>query len=89
MKAGRKIALTAAAAIAVLGAGGAANAQRVVIGIGRGWHPWHERVVYRPGWYGPVWYGDPGPHYGYYGWRGAYYRNCGWRGYRRRHWRCR
>lgn len=54
------------------------------------WHPWHERFVYRVGWAGPVWYGRPGPYYGWYRWNARYYRHCGYawgpRGFRT--WRC-
>jgi len=57
---------------------------------GPGWNRWRERRVAGPGWYGPVWHGVRGPHYGWYRWNNRFYRNCSWRWGRhhRRVWRC-
>ncbi|MDR6849303.1 MULTISPECIES: hypothetical protein [unclassified Sphingomonas] len=57
---------------------------------GPGWRHWIGHHPAAPGWYGPVWYAVPGPHYGWYRWHGGWYRDCGWRwaGPHARVWRC-
>jgi hypothetical protein len=82
----------AAAALAPVSAADARTVVAVGVGApaGPGWYGYHERV-YRTGWDGPRYYGEPGPHHGWYNYNNNYYQNCSYRWtrhHRSREWRC-